>query len=136
MAGVTKEHNFKPYVILINVNLSSHVWLVGATLDTTVLRYQYYYLIPWFKTFKYLFHISLGMKSTFLNISFVDWPMSISVTSSLIPLHFTQTIISHLLVSGTPNLLPISGPLYLLFSLLATLKFLPGSPWSHSNLLQ
>lgn len=40
MAGVTEEQNFKFYVILISVNLSNHMWLVAATLGSTVLRCQ------------------------------------------------------------------------------------------------
>lgn len=36
-AGVTEQLNFKFYLILINLNVISHIWLVTTILDSTIL---------------------------------------------------------------------------------------------------
>ena len=38
---MTEELSFKFYLILINFNLNSHMWLVGTVLDNAALDHQY-----------------------------------------------------------------------------------------------
>lgn len=41
MANATEEHKFKLYLILINLHLRSHMWLMATILDGETLKLSY-----------------------------------------------------------------------------------------------